>query len=321
MAGTRRRSIPDNPPLSQPDGLDRADRSRLMIWATIASVSIALILIAAKLVAWLLTGSVAVLSTLVDSLLDAGASIVTMFAVRTAVQPADQEHRFGHGKAEALAGLAQAAFIAGSGFFVIIESVKRLFEPTDIRQEWVGIGVMGLSILLTLILVGFQHYVIRRTKSVAISADALHYKGDLLINLSVVISLLGHLFWSVPYLDPIFALGIVGYLFWNAWKIMRESFDILMDRELPEADREKIKEIAMSHSAARSLHDLRSRRSGTDVFIQFHLELDPEMRLLEAHEIADEVEALVIQAFPGAEVIIHQDPEGLEEDHPNFAHG
>ena len=292
-----------------------------MIWATVASVTVAIILIAAKLTAWLLTGSVAVLSTLVDSLLDAGASIVTMFAVRAAVQPADHEHRFGHGKAEALAGLGQGAFIAGSGIFVIIESVKRLFEPTDVRHEWVGIGVMAFSIILTLVLVVFQHFVIRRTQSVAISGDALHYKGDLLINLSVVVSLAVHLFWNIPYLDPIFAIGIVGYLFWNAWKIVRESFDILMDRELPEEDRKRIKEIAMSHPAARSMHDLRSRRSGTDLFIQFHLELDPEMRLLEAHEIADEVELMVVRAFPGAEVIIHQDPEGLEEDHPHFAQG
>jgi ferrous-iron efflux pump FieF len=295
--------------------LTREEQARLKKLATYASVTVALILIVAKLGAWWLTDSVAVLSSLADSLLDAVASIVTLMAVRVAVEPADHEHRFGHGKAEALAGLGQAAFIAGSGCLLLIESVRRLIEPRPVREEWVGIAVMGFSIVLTLILVIGQRYVIRRTGSVAVSGDALHYEGDILINGAVIVSLLAHWIWGWQILDPIFAVAIVGYLLWNAWRISMQSMNMLMDRELPEDERKRIKDIVMTHPQARDFHDLRSRRSGADTFIQFHLELDPEMTLFTAHEIADEVEASILVEFPNAEVIIHQDPAGLEEDH------
>jgi ferrous-iron efflux pump FieF len=171
----------------------------------------------------------------------------------------------------------------------------------------------------TLGLVAFQRFVIRRTGSVAISADSLHYTGDLLINGSVMIALAINWIWSVPYLDPIFAIGIVAYLLWNAGKIGKDALDVLMDRELPEEERERIKTIVLAHPDAIAMHDLRSRRSGVDAFIQFHLELNPDITLYRAHEIADEVEARVLEAFPNAEVIIHQDPEGYEEDHAALA--
>jgi ferrous-iron efflux pump FieF len=292
----------------------------LMRRATGASVLVALTLIAAKAVAWWLTDSVAILSTLADSFLDALASLVTFFAVRQAVQPADREHRFGHGKAEALAALGQAAFITGSGMLLLFEAGKRFFEPAEIGYEFVGIGVMGFSIVLTLALVLYQRSVVRHTNSLAIGGDSLHYQGDLLINLSVAGSLAADAFLDIKILDPIFAMGIVLYLLWNAWQIAKRALGDLMDRELPEDDRERIREIVHAHPEVRSMHDLRSRRSGLDTFIQLHLELDPQMRLTEAHEISDQVEAEIIAAFPGAEVIIHQDPEGLEEDHPAIAH-
>lgn len=296
--------------------MDQGAAGRLMKLATYASTSVALVLIAAKLFAWWMTDSVAVLSTLIDSLLDVAASVLTLLAVRHAIQPADREHRFGHGKAEALAGLGQAAFVAGSGCLLLIEAVKRLIAPVPMRQEWVGVAVMVLAIALTLGLVAFQSYVVRKTRSVAITADSLHYKGDLLINGSVLIALGIHYFWSLPYLDPILAIGVVAYLLWNAWKIALDALDMLMDRELPDEDRAAIKEIVSAHKDVRSFHDLRSRRSGTDMFVQLHLELDPDMPLIRAHAIADDVEAKIRKAFPNAEVIIHQDPEGIEEDHP-----
>lgn len=299
--------------------LDRDSKARLMRQATVASVAVAMTLIVAKLIAWLLTDSVALLSTLVDSVLDAAASVVILIAVRHAVQPADREHRFGHGKAEALAGLGQAAFVAGSGCFLLVETSRRFVQPVPVANELVGILVMALAVALTLFLVGFQRYVIRRTGSIAISSDSLHYTGDLLINGSVAVSLGIFWVWGWPYADPIFALGIVGYLMWNAWRIGRDALDMLMDRELPEAERERIKEIVEAHPDTRAVHDLRSRRSGTDTFIQFHLELDPHLSLLRAHEIADEVEAAVVRAFPAAEVIIHQDPQGYDEDHQAIA--
>lgn len=291
------------------------EASRLMRRAGLASVTVASVLIVAKLGAWVMTGSVAMLSTLVDSLLDILASGINLFAIHQATQPADREHRFGHGKAEAISGLGQAAFIAGSAMFILVEAGRRLFDPTPVTNQAVGIGVMVLSILLTLALVVYQRHVIRRTGSVAVSADSLHYAGDLLVNASVIVSLLlaAGLGWHLA--DPIFGLAIAGYILWNAWAIAREALDILMDRELSDDDRQRIIAIAKSHPEVQALHDLRSRRSGADTFIQLHLEMDGQLSLYRAHAIADQVEAEIMEAFPNAEVIIHQDPTGLDEDH------
>ena len=287
----------------------------LMRRATYASLSVAIILICAKLVAWSLTESVAMLSTLVDSMLDGLASLVTLIAVRQALVPADREHRFGHGKAEALAAMAQAAFVAGSAVIVVFHAGSRLFHPTPLAATDIGIAVMILSITLTLGLVLFQSYVIRHSRSIAISADSLHYKGDLLINLAVIGALVLTPFLDMPFLDPLTGAGIAAYLLYGAWRIVGDALDMLMDRELPEEDRAKIRAIATKHAAVASLHDLRTRRSGSDLFIQLHLEMDGDMPLKKAHVIADLVEYEIQEAFEGAEVLIHQDPEGLEEEH------
>ena len=287
----------------------------LMRRATYASLSVAIILICAKLVAWSLTESVAMLSTLVDSMLDGLASLVTLIAVRQALVPADREHRFGHGKAEALAAMAQAAFVAGSAVIVVFHAGSRLFHPTPLAATDIGIAVMILSITLTLGLVLFQSYVIRHSRSIAISADSLHYKGDLLINLAVIGALVLTPFLDMPFLDPLTGAGIAAYLLYGAWRIVGDALDMLMDRELPEEDRAKIRAIATKHAAVASLHDLRTRRSGSDLFIQLHLEMDGDMPLKKAHVIADLVENEIQEAFEGAEVLIHQDPEGLEEEH------
>jgi ferrous-iron efflux pump FieF len=280
--------------------------------ATYASVAAALLLIAAKLGAWFLTDSVAVLSTLVDSMLDAAASVLTLFAVHHAVQPADEDHRFGHGKAEALASLGQAAFVAGSGVLLLIEAVRRVIEPRPIGYEAVGIAVMAFSIVVTLALVLYQRRIIRQTDSLAVQGDQLHYAGDLLINGSVIVALALHWIWGLRAFDSLFAAGIVAYLLWNAYRIAQMALDQLMDRELADEDRERILGIARAHPETRAVHDLRTRRSGLDTFIQFHLELDPDIRLMRAHAIADAVEAEILAAFPNAEVIIHQDPAGYE---------
>ncbi len=311
---TRDTSGPLSAPLADP-----ATQTRLKKQATFASVTVAVLLIAAKLTAWLMTDSVAVLSSLVDSFLDAAASIVTLLAVRYAVEPADREHRFGHGKAEALAGLGQAAFICGSGVLLLIEAIRRLFEPRAVHDEGIGIGVMVFSIVLTLALVAFQRHVVRRTRSVAIEGDFLHYAGDLAMNGGVIVALAAHALWGWSWLGPLFAVGIVLWLLWNARKVGAAALDMLLDRELPEDERQRIRQIALAHPDVRSLHDLRSRRSGANTFIQFHLEMDPEMSLMRAHTVADEVEEAVMAAFANAEIIIHQDPAGLEEAHPTLA--
>lgn len=294
-------------------GNDRLTRA-----ASYASLSVAIFLIILKSAAWFFTGSVAVLSSLADSILDGIASLVTLFAIRHAQVPADREHRFGHGKAEPLAALAQSAFIIGSAVLLFYEAGSRFFHPLPVARPEIGIAVTIIAIVATLGLVTFQHWVVRRTNSIAINADSLHYKGDLLMNTAVIVALVLTGWFDLPYADPVFALLIALYLAGNAWKIVREAIDILMDRELPEEDRQKIIEIANSHPKARRAHDLRTRHDGQTSFIQLHLEMDPDISLMAAHKIADDVEAMIGNAFPNAEIIIHQDPEGLEEDHDKF---
>ncbi len=296
----------------------RPETIRLLHVATAASVAAAAILIAAKTVAWIMTGSVSVLSTLINSLMDIAASIVNLIAVRNALRPADAEHRFGHGKAESLAGLGQAAFVAGSSLFLMIEAVDRLVTPAPIARQGIGIAVMVFSIVVTVALVSFQSYVVRRTKSLAITADSLHYKGDVLIHASVIVSLLISANLGINYLDPLFGISIALYVLWNAWAIMEKALQELMDRELDQADRDRIIAIARAHKEVRDIHDLRTRSAGPRSFIQFHLELDKNISLLRAHEISDEVEAKVRAAFPGAGVIIHEDPEGVMEHRATF---
>ena len=285
--------------------------------ATYASVTVALALIAMKVAAWLMTDSVAMLSSLADSCIDAVASLITLFAVRHALTPPDREHRFGHGKAEALAGLGQAAFIAASVIFVVFQAGDRLVHPAPIENSAVGVVVMALAIALTLGLVQLQRYVVRRTGSVAVAADSLHYKSDILMNLGVIAALVLSTAFGWHTLDPIFALGVALYILYGAWTILRSSLDLLMDREFPPEERRKIQEIALAHPEVRAAHELRTRSSGTRVFIQMHLELDGNMTLNLAHKIADEVEAEIKLVFPDAEVMIHQDPAGLVEDHPS----
>jgi len=283
------------------------ETARLMRLATYASVSVATVLILSKLIAWYLSGSVSLLATLVDSVLDSMASLLNLLAVRTALSPADKQHRFGHGKAEALAGLGQALLIVGSALFLIVESVRRLADPVPISAVPAGVFVMLLSLGLTFALLTFQGHVVRRTDSTAIKADALHYRTDLLVNFSVLLALVlsG---WAWAGFDSLIALGIALYILHSAWQIILQAFDHLLDRELPEEDRENIRALVMAHGEVRGLHDLRSRQSGTDTFLQLHLELDDELNLLQGHRISDEVEASLRAAYPEAEIIIHIDP-------------
>ncbi len=293
-------------------------RAPMMRLATRAAVAVAALLIAAKLAAWVATGSVALLSTLVDSTLDAAASVINLLAVRSSLQPADREHRFGHGKAEPLAGLGQSAFIAGSALFVIVEAGQRLFAPEPVRRSGIGIAVMALSAALTLLLVYFQRRVVRETGSIAIRADKAHYTGDLLMNLAVIVSLaLGErLGWAA--LDPLLAIVIALSLLWSSARIARSSMDVLMDREMPDEARARIVEISRAEPGVRNVHDLRTRSTGAVEFIQFHLELDPDITLRQAHVISDAVEARLRAAFPNSEIIVHQDPAGIDEPRADF---
>lgn len=289
------------------------DHGRLLRLATIASVTTATVLVGAKLVAWLATGSVSVLASLVDSLMDMGASLVNLLAVRYSLQPADDEHRFGHGKAEALAGLGQAMFIAGSAVFLILHAVDRLLEPVPLRHLGGGLAVMGFAIVATVVLIVIQRYVIRHTDSTAIRADSLHYAADLATNTATVLAL-GLASLGFAGLDPVFALGIAGYVLYSASRIAMESVGLLMDRELPEEERAMIRQVVVDTEGVRGVHGLRTWRSGARKVLQMHIDLDPTLSLEAAHRIAVKVEKRLLAMEPGADVIIHQDPEGLDEE-------
>jgi ferrous-iron efflux pump FieF len=295
--------------------LDRAQAGAMMRRAATASVVVAAVLIAAKVGAWLATDSVAVLSSLLDSLLDAAASLVNLVAVRHALTPADEEHRFGHGKAEPLAGLAQSAFVCGSAVILLMEAIHRFGSPQPVQRPEIGIAVSVLAIVASAGLVWYQRRVVARTGSVAIAADSLHYGADALLNGAVVAAILIGAFLDAPYVDPLFGALISLWILRGAARIARQSFDLLMDRELPPGDRERIMRIARARPEVLDVHDLRTRSAGTHIFVQMHIELDADMRLARAHEIADAVEHDIRAAYPHAEIIIHQDPAGIDEPH------
>ncbi len=283
------------------------NHAQLLKRVTYASVATAIILIIAKAIAWYLSGSIGILASLIDSLMDSFASIINLFAVRYALMPADEEHPYGHGKAEPLAGLAQASFIAGSAVFLIFNAIERLQNPQVMTYGHVGIAVMVFSIVITLILVLYQRHVVKVTNNLAIKADSLHYVTDLLANFSILVALYltiqGHL-WA----DAVFAILIAVYIFKSAFEIGYSSFQQLMDKKLDEETEALILKTINDTPQALGYHDFRTRQSGKDKFIQFHLELDDRLSLLKAHEIADGLEKKLMDLIPDAEIIIHEDP-------------
>jgi ferrous-iron efflux pump FieF len=303
--------------MSSPPAALPSATARLLRLATYASVATAALLIAAKLAAWLATGSVSVLASLVDSAMDAGASLVNLFAVRWSLRPADADHRFGHGKAQPLAALAQAAFIAGSAVFLGLEAVDRLLHPQPVANLKIGFAILVASLVATSILVAFQRFVIRRTGSPAIRADALHYATDLATNVATLAGL-GLAGLGLHGVDPIFGLGIGAYVFYSALRIGREAIDLLLDRELPDSQREEIIDLARSVPMVRGVHGLRSRQSGQVLGIQLHIELDDDLELIQAHRVAVVVEQRIRGRWPHSDIIIHQDPVsvGVDEAEP-----
>lgn len=289
------------------------DADRLMQRATVAAVLVAAVLVALKAAVYWTTDSVAMLGTLLDSLLDGAASLLNLVAVRASLMPPDKEHRFGHGKAEALAGLGQSIFIFGSAGYLAYEGVSRLIEPKPVEATGAGIAVVVVAILLTLGLVAYQRRVVKQTGSLAIEADSIHYRGDLFMNLSVIAALLLSGYFGLHRADAVFGLVIACLIGWSAGKIVVNALAQLMDREFSEEERDRIKQIVRSHEEVLNLHELKTRRAGIYSFIQFHIELDGAMSLHDAHEITDAVENEVREAFPGSEVIIHQDPAGNEK--------
>jgi ferrous-iron efflux pump FieF len=290
----------------------------LMRRATYASISVAGAMVLVKLAAWLMTGSVSLLSSLLDSLLDAAASLVNLIAIHQALTPADREHRFGHGKAEPLASLGQSAFITGSAVLLIIQGLQHLLTPAPVTNSGIGIAVMVFAIAVTFALVRYQQRIIKRTGSLVVSSDELHYRSDLILNGAVIVALAAESMLGWPYVDPLFGIAIGLWIIYGAWQVARKAVVQLMDHELPDDARARIRQIALAHPQVRSVHDLRTRAAGPDTFVQIHLEMDGDLTLKEAHMVSDAVETDILAAFPQAEVMIHQDPEGVEEPRRTF---
>lgn len=284
-----------------------AEHQRLLRLATRASLTVASILVVTKAIAWWLSGSVSLLAGLTDSALDAVASFLNLLAVHYALRPADDDHRFGHGKAEALAGMAQALFIGVSAVLIGVQAVQRLQAPQPLGDTAAGIGVMVLSLVLTVALLAFQRKVIRLTGSTAVRADSLHYRSDLLLNGSILLALvLARFGW--PQLDALFGLGIAMYILWSALQIARESTAILMDQELPADIGERMLEVVLAIPGVQGVHDLRSRVSGSHWFVQLHLELPGDLPLHRAHELCVQASAAIRERYPRADVMVHADP-------------
>lgn len=283
--------------------------------AAIASVSMATFLLLLKSYAAWATGSVAMLGSLADTSLDLLASLVTLYGVRLAATPADREHRFGHGKAEALAALFQVALIAVSAVAIGWRAIDRWIDGEVTAKAEYGIGVSIIAIVATFGLLFYQRHVIARTGSVAIEADHVHYQTDLLLNLSVIAALVLDQYMGFAGADPLFGIAIALWLAWGAWRASSRAIDQLMDREWPEEKRRKFLAVAARHPELKGIHDLRTRTSGSRDFVQFHVWVDPAMTVAEAHRVMDEVEQKLAEEFPACEILIHVDPEG-QIDHP-----
>lgn len=291
------------------------DHSALNRSAAYASISMALLLVGLKGWAAWTTGSTAMLGSLADTLLDLVASLATLAGVWVAGMPADNNHRFGHGKAEALSAMFQVLLIGASAIALAIHSVQQLMSGERTGSAGDGILVSVIAIAGTLALLGWQQYVIRRTRSVAISTDHLHYKSDLLLNVAVIIALLLDQYAGLTKADPLFGLGIALWLAWGAWHASEEAIEQLMDREWPEDKKARFVEVLGRHPELRGVHDLRTRTSGNRDFVQFHVWVDGNMTVTHAHKVMDEIEAKLHAEFPGVEILIHPDPEGHVDEH------
>ena len=294
-------------------GLLPKDPALLQRVAAGSSLSLATLLAVLKLVAALATGSLAVLSSLIDSMADIVASAITFVAVQISQQPPDRSHRFGHGKAESLSAMTQAALVAGSAVFVLVDAVRRFGDPQPLRSTGLGIAVMAFAIVATLVLVWFQRHVVKVTGSKAINADSVHYRADLLTNLTIIASLVitQQLGWL--WLDAAMGAAVALYLGWHAYGIGNDAVRVLMDHELPATTRQRIKDIVLAHPEVQGLHDLRTREAGATQFIELHLEIDGKMTVAAAHDVTDAIEAELFAELPTAEVILHQEPAGLED--------
>jgi len=298
-----------------PGKLNPADARKITGSATALSVGIALTLVVTKLAAWWVSGSIALLASLADSALDLAASLTTFFAVRYAAAPADAEHRYGHGKAEAFASFLQSLFIALSAGWLLYEAGQRIINPQPVTHGAWALSVMVLSIVLTTVLIWAQSRAIDKTGSVAVTGDRAHYVADLASNLVVMVGIVLAAFFAVTRADPIIAILVALWLFWSAWGVARGALDHLLDHELPDEERAKIKALALEDKRMLDVHQLRTRAAGPLVHIQFHADMDPDLTLDQAHKILVACEKRLLSVYPAADILIHPDPHGRAEPH------
>ena len=298
--------------------LNKSDKEPLIKAASIASLFVSSTLIIIKYYGWAETDSISLLGSLADSLMDFLASIFVFIAISFSLLPADEKYRFGYGKSEGLVVFIQSLLIGVSGLYVFSEAIQRFFYPTEINQPSIAVWIIVVSIVLSIALVLFQNYVVKISKSKAIESDQYHYLTDLYINISVLISILISGWTAYLFVDSLIGLIIALFVIYSAINLLKKSFKILLDQELPSSDRDQIKAIALTHPEVLGFHDLRTRDAGRNYVIQFHLELDPQMSLLHSHEIIEQVMEKVLDAFPDAEIIVHSDPLGVEEERDPF---
>ena len=298
-----------------PGSLAAADAARVTARVARLSVATAIVLMGIKAWAWLASDSVAMLSSLADSGLDGIASLFTLLAVTYAAQPPDAEHRHGHGKAEAFAAMMQALLVGVSATLVALEAIDRFRNPQPIAESGLALGVMVVSILLTLALITAQTLAVRQTGSVATHGDRAHYAADLAANFAVIVGIGAASLFGLRWADPAVGLGVALWLAWSALDVARGGFDQLLDRELPDEARDRIRELAVSAGGILAIHGLRTRAAGPYVHVQFHAELPPHLSLIEAHEIMVAAERAIHEEFPAADILIHPDPRGEAEPH------
>lgn len=300
--------------------MEQSGNHKWLLAASYLSVVVAITLIVVKGMAWIHTGSASLLASLVDSLMDSFASIINMFAIRLSLKPADSDHRFGHGKAEALSALAQAGFILGSAVFLFLYCLERFFDtaPHVVENDLVGITVMFFSTIITAGLLVVQRIAIKKTGSTALAADSLHYVADLVVNISVIVALV-FVFYGVNSLDLYLGFAISIYIAYGAIQVGKDALDILMDKVLPDEVVENIIRLTLSHNYVEGIHDIKTRQSGMTYVIQMHIEMDGDMSLNDSHIVAEQVEQTILNEYPDSDVIIHQDPLcSVEESTESF---
>jgi len=285
------------------------NKNHLALASSYCSIFCVSLIILVKMIGWLKTDSVSILASLVDAILDSISSLINLVALKYALQPPDDEHRFGHNKAEDLAGFTQSAFFGASGIFLMGSCIHRIFSPKPFLSDHIGIIVMVISIILTLLLVMFQTYVLRNTSSKIVEADHIHYKTDLLLNITVIISIFAQQYFATSIFDPLLGSLISIYIISESWKLLKKSFKNLMDEEFEESQKQKIINIIENHPKVISMHHLKTRYAGSKPFIQFHLVMNGDISLNEAHDLSEEIENKLLEIFPDAEILIHQDPE------------